>query len=239
MMARLDEPVCPQKKPAKPVRKAPKFKQGSGGTGMYAANDILTKRCGACHGYTGQDGSLLLRFSTTGDGKWDLEHPRRSIMLRAPLAKDKGGLGLCRGVYIEYPDGRTIAPRKPKPDEAALFEKRSEMDEALDDLLDGDGQDSGGDLFDVKTAEQPVFKTVGAPFTDRRDPDYLALLEQIEKARPWRKRCDMEGFRPNDHYLREMKRYGILRADYCLEEPIDVFVLDRAYWESLWYVPKP
>ena len=49
------------------------------------------------------------------------------------------------------------------------------------------------------------------------------------------KRFDMPGFQPNEHYVREMKRYGILPADLGADTPIDVYATDEAYWQSLWY----
>ncbi len=45
----------------------------------------------------------------------------------------------------------------------------------------------------------------------------------------------MPGFRPNDSYIREMQRYGILPAD--LPGNIDPYATDDAYWRSLWYRP--
>ena len=45
----------------------------------------------------------------------------------------------------------------------------------------------------------------------------------------------MPGFRPNEHYVREMKRYGILReSSDPAGDPIDVYATDRAYWRSFW-----
>ena len=51
------------------------------------------------------------------------------------------------------------------------------------------------------------------------------------------KRFDMPGFRPNEHYIREMQRFGILPADLKPEDPIDVYATDRAYWDSFDYRP--
>ena len=43
-------------------------------------------------------------------------------------------------------------------------------------------------------------------------------------------------FRPNEHYVREMKRYGILPADFDLaNDPINVYEVDQAYWRSFWH----
>ena len=52
------------------------------------------------------------------------------------------------------------------------------------------------------------------------------------------KRFDMPGFRPNRHYLREMKSYGVLPPDFDIEnDPVDPYELDRRYWESLRHRP--
>jgi hypothetical protein len=73
-------------------------------------------------------------------------------------------------------------------------------------------------------------------FEDKDDPDYRALLayvESLHKALNRNKRFDMPGFRPNPHYVRELKRYGIIPEDFDrLKDPIDVYATDRAYWES-------
>jgi len=78
-------------------------------------------------------------------------------------------------------------------------------------------------------------------FTDTDDPDYQKLLADIcelKKDLDRRKRFDMPDFRPDEHYVREMKKYGILPADCNPNtDPVDVYALDRAYWKSLWYHP--
>ena len=52
------------------------------------------------------------------------------------------------------------------------------------------------------------------------------------------KRFDMPGFVPSEHYIREMKRYGVLPGNFNVEQdPIDVFATDQAYWKSLWHHP--
>jgi hypothetical protein len=47
----------------------------------------------------------------------------------------------------------------------------------------------------------------------------------------------MPGFRPRPEWVREMKRYGILPADFRDSDPLDTYAVERRYWESLW--PKP
>jgi hypothetical protein len=48
----------------------------------------------------------------------------------------------------------------------------------------------------------------------------------------------MPGFRPNAHYLREMKVYGVLPPEFDLtNDPVDPYDLDRRYWGSLQHKP--
>jgi hypothetical protein len=77
-------------------------------------------------------------------------------------------------------------------------------------------------------------------FKDTSDPDYQALLKGIQTAKAHLdaiRRFDMPGFRPNEHYIREMKVYGVLPADLPDDAPLDVYATDQAYWRSLWYRP--
>ena len=53
------------------------------------------------------------------------------------------------------------------------------------------------------------------------------------------KRFDMPGFRPNEHYIREMQRFGILPKDLKPTDPVDPYAIDRAYWDSFDYHPTP
>jgi hypothetical protein len=77
-------------------------------------------------------------------------------------------------------------------------------------------------------------------FPDADDPGYRELLaatrNAAEKLRQ-QKRFDMPGFRPNEHYIREMQRFEILPQDLRPDAPIDVYATDRAYWQSFWYRP--
>ncbi|MFH1266658.1 MAG: LamG-like jellyroll fold domain-containing protein, partial [Planctomycetota bacterium] len=79
-------------------------------------------------------------------------------------------------------------------------------------------------------------------FADTHDPDYRKILAHIEEARAKLgeiKRFDMPGFKPNEHYVREMKRYGVLPASFDLgKDPIDVYATDDAYFRSFWHVPR-
>jgi len=79
-------------------------------------------------------------------------------------------------------------------------------------------------------------------FKDTKDPDYQTILAGVradKKRLDAIKRFDMPDFRPNVHYLREMKVYGILPKDFDLKkDPANPYELDRKYWESHWYKPR-
>lgn len=81
-----------------------------------------------------------------------------------------------------------------------------------------------------------------AVFAGKQDPDYQNILACIERAALKLKegrRFDMPGFRPNEHYLRHMKRYGLLPEDFdCEKDTIDTYEADQAYWRSLWHKPS-
>jgi hypothetical protein len=84
-------------------------------------------------------------------------------------------------------------------------------------------------------------KDASPVFADTDDADYRKVLVGVEKAKKdleTRKRFDMPGFQPHQHYVREMKRYGILPVSFdATKDPIDVYATDRKYWESFWYIP--
>jgi len=76
-------------------------------------------------------------------------------------------------------------------------------------------------------------------FADTTDADYQAILRAVAAAAgrlDRARRFDMTGFRPTEHYVREMTRFGILRAGTDPAD-IDPYATDRAYWRSFWYVP--
>ena len=77
-------------------------------------------------------------------------------------------------------------------------------------------------------------------FASTDDPLYQAILAAIRDAHDRLregKRFDMPGFRPNEHYIREMQRFGFLPKDLKPTDPIDVYAVDRAYWNSFDYHP--
>lgn len=74
-------------------------------------------------------------------------------------------------------------------------------------------------------------------FVTPDDPDYQAILTHIGAARRKLdsiKRFDMPGFQPNEHYVREMKRYGILPSSFDpVTDAVDPYETDRRYWDWL------
>ena len=78
-------------------------------------------------------------------------------------------------------------------------------------------------------------------FESADDPDYQKILVHVRAAGQRLdeiKRFDMPGFKPNEQYVREMKRYGLLPAGFNLvKDPIDGYAMDRKYWQSLWWSP--
>lgn len=79
-------------------------------------------------------------------------------------------------------------------------------------------------------------------FESKEDPDYVKILAPLRAAGQRLdeiKRFDMPGFKPSEQYVREMKRYGVLPAGFDLvKDPIDVYAIDRNYWQSLWWRPE-
>ena len=108
----------------------------------------------------------------------NLSRLEKSILLRAPLAEDAGGLGIC---------------------------------------------DPG-------------------VFASTDDPDYQTIREAIQKATDKHneeKRFDMADFRPNDYYIHQMQRYGVLPMDLDSSTPIDPYATDQAYWNTFVYRAEP
>ncbi len=85
------------------------------------------------------------------------------------------------------------------------------------------------------------WESCGAVFSDTDDPAYQHLLASIQRGKAEadsRPRYGTPGFRPNRQYIRELKRYGILAADFDPDHsPIDIFEADRAYWSKDVYGP--
>ena len=159
------------------------------GCGSYpivatSPSDLFRERCAECHLREYQDpkrglvkGYRFRGWNLTWRAPWfNLSNPEKSLFIRAPLAKEAGGLELCKKVV----------------------------------------------------------------FQDREDPLYQGILGAIQDGHNRLmdgKRFDMAGFRPTEHYVREMQRFGFLPADLGADDPIDVYAVDKAYWDSFNFQP--
>ena len=78
-------------------------------------------------------------------------------------------------------------------------------------------------------------------YAGTRDPEYQALLtlmQERKKQYDEPPRFGMPGFRPNRQYIREMKRFGVLPAEFDPDtDPVDPFDTDERYWRLFWYRP--
>ncbi len=82
----------------------------------------------------------------------------------------------------------------------------------------------------------------GVVFKNKSDPLYRKILATVQNAHKRLmhvKRFDMPGFRPNQHYVREMKRFGFWPEKETPGRPVDYRTVDRAYWDSFaWRTDK-
>jgi hypothetical protein len=78
-------------------------------------------------------------------------------------------------------------------------------------------------------------------FNGRSDPQYQSLLNLIRQRKQQYDQVPRYGtpeFKPNEQYVREMKRFGVLPAQFAVErDPIDIFEVDQRYWKLFWYHP--
>jgi hypothetical protein len=89
---------------------------------------------------------------------------------------------------------------------------------------------------------EPASGLPAAVFAGTGDAGYQALLALIAAGRDFLamdRRFDMPGFVPRVDWVREMQRYGVLPAAVKPAEVTDVYAVERTYWESFWYQPKP
>jgi hypothetical protein len=180
------------------------------------ARDAMQRRCATCHE------NRMPRFVTDpidiGDGHGDFEGWRRPMSRFSRhhifnLTHPEQSLAL-RAVLAKSAGGEA-AGELPKPQPVPP---------------------------DWARAPRPVTHPV--VFESTADPDYQAMLAHLRAAGERLiqiKRFDMPGFQPRHEYLREMKRYGVLPADYDLSQPspVDPYALDEAYWHQFHHRPTP
>jgi hypothetical protein len=175
------------------------------------AKDAVERRCAACHG------NRLPRFVTDqipvdayGDFEgWQRPTSRFSRHTIFNLTQPE------KSLVLMSPLAKTAGGyAKGKPEKVTVKEDRAHAPAAVG---------------------HPVI------FESADDPDYLKILAHVRAAGQRLdeiKRFDMPGFKPNEQYVREMKRYGLLPAGFDLvKDPIDGYALDRKYWQSLWWSP--
>jgi hypothetical protein len=93
----------------------------------------------------------------------------------------------------------------------------------------------------------PLAKSAGGwgtcehQFNSKDDPQYQALLAAMQNGKRQMDQVARFGttaFKPNRQYVREMKRFGVLKPDFNLDrEPVDIFETDQRYWKLFWYEP--
>lgn len=201
---------------------------GSLGSGMYGVElpaDVLARRCGVCHGREVDLDKLYSQHyrKLNEDCGWPMavDHfqfgaagPPQPLDSRVAQPSISGRrCGTFK--YGEAPPHQSLC-NLTRPGKSLLL--RAPLSER-----------SGGLALCGKNV-----------FADTADPDYQAILAVIVAASDQlarHKRFDMPGFRPNEHYVREMQRFGILPASLGPTDPVDVYATDRAYWDSFAYQP--
>jgi len=203
------------------------------GCGMVAARvDARTvgRRCTGCHHARDRRGGA--RFKYPNDLLHNLTEPDRSPLLLAPLSEAAGGWGLCKGRAALAAKAPAASRKTPMTDP---FARRGNPAVEARQLLREDGP-AGGKGAPAGTVSVP------AVFRSTDDPDYRRLLADIQARKAsldQATRFDMPNFRPNEHYIREMKRYGILPPDADpTRRRIDPYKTDQAYWRSFWFRPS-
>ncbi|MBI2928738.1 MAG: hypothetical protein HYY24_24000 [Verrucomicrobia bacterium] len=202
-----------------------------------AAAEVFQQRCVSCHdkpsrllpqsladerGVSFWEPSLDdPRLNTSRHIVFNLSRPEKSLILLAPLAKEAGGWGLCR-----------------KP---ALSDSRPERGLQAASASSSPRVENVPNASDDSSVKRPEGRAPeAAVFADTSDPGYQKLLALCVAGKNFLetdKRFDMAGFKPRVDWLREMKRYGVLPESATLNDPIEVYAVERAYWESLWYKP--
>ena len=182
---------------------------GSGMDPVELPVETIERRCGACHGSEPKSKPRIGRgpyFAFGGPGP------------ALPLVHELADLKKLRGTVGYFKYGRSRPPQSlcnlTRPDQSLLVRA------PLSVQAGGLGI-CGPDVFN-----------------DANDSDLKEILASIESAAAQHresKRFDMPGFRPNDHYVIQMRRFEILPKTVKVDEPIDFREADEAYWRSFWH----
>jgi len=176
-----------------------------------AAIAAVERRCGSCHPATvlPRHVTAQTRHDSWGDMlSWTRPLSRFSRNRLYNLTEPEQSLMLKSGLAK---NAGGWATREKFPEKMKVTEDRSKI---------------------PAPSEHPII------FKSKEDADYQAILSQIVAAK---ERLDtikwfgMPDFRPSEHYLREMQRYGVIKPDAIPETgPIDPYTLDALYWRSFW-----
>jgi hypothetical protein len=181
---------------------------GSGMEPVALPIDVVERRCGDCHGSRPSTRPAIGRgmyFTFGGEGP------------ALPLVHEFDQLKQIRASLGYFKFGHSRTPQSlcnlTRPEQSLLL--RAPL------ATEAGGQDR---------CSADIFRSTS-------DQDYRAILSAIRDAAERHraaKRFDMDGFRPNDYYLREMQRLGILPEWPASDVPLDAYQLDQRYWQSFW-----
>jgi hypothetical protein len=214
-----------------------------------AAQPVFARRCVACHDprsnpiarTLSDENGMSFWNPSMGDRRlefsrhiiYNLSRPEKSLVLLAPLARSAGGYGLCKAKATANAEVGWAEPRRVPPKDGSPRTPAAQ----------GSGKDSPRPPAVLgRTGEGQGVRASGeGAFLSTTDPDYRLLLAMCEAGKRRLeevKRFDMPGFKPREEYLREMKRFGLLPEGFDItKEPLDVYQLDRRYWDSFIYQP--
>lgn len=145
----------------------------------------------------------------------------------------------------------TAIPYGLSNEERAKYQRQLKLAPHERIVRDDDSRFSAHVLLNVSRPEYspillgPLAKSAGGwgtcehQFSSKDDPEYQALLAAMQKGKGQMEAVARFGtpqFKPNRQYVREMKRFGVLKPDFNLDrEPIDILETDQRYWKLFWY----
>ena len=208
------------------------------GTGMVplrVSREVLLRRCAVCHAPARKGGGAMPRFKESyGHEPW-FSHNYAEADKWEALRRSLPMLG-------DHPAGAERLYNLTTPQRSPIL--LAPLAKAAGGWGVCDGAKRAGKALKAKAPAQgrpAPGRKAGPVFADTGDPDYRKILADIRAtsdALNRIKRFDMPGFRPSPHYVREMKRYGILPPAFDpAAGPIDVYATDRKYWRSFWCRP--
>jgi len=187
------------------------FLNKDGDIRMPINDRLLAQHCGDCHGkskwegFANQNGAPPTRADLRESMgiRINVSNPEASLMLTAPLAKEAGGLGLCK-------DRKAVSRR-----------------ESLQGVKNWIDVDRGEPANAFTSKDDPIYQKMLAEIRDY-------AVENLAK-----QRMELPDPLPHHDWVREMKRNGILGADFTPEgkDLQFYFDVDEAYYRSFWHEP--